>query len=168
MKELPIVDAPGDFYVVADDCICCEAPVPEAEGLLAMGVDETCSERCYVKRQPTTDDEVEKMIDAMSVSCVRALRYRGNCPRVLARLKTRGQAHQADVLHQRQASVTSAPVRVRPRWSIRFAWLVFLAGTVVSYFLTAPWLPRDEAMQLWFCMTVGIGAIAYLQATWRK
>src|ERR671939_176738 len=84
----------GDFYVVKDTCITCMAPHHEAPEL--MGLDEATG--CYFRRQPQTLEEVEHAIEAVWVSCVEALRYAGNDPEILARLRAKGCKSLSDVL----------------------------------------------------------------------
>ncbi len=84
----------GDFYVNCDQCIVCGAPETVAPDLidhskLEYGV-------CYFKKQPETPEEVRQAIDAMSVSCIEALRYRGKNETILKRLCEIGLDHLCD------------------------------------------------------------------------
>jgi hypothetical protein len=56
----------GDFYVEKDLCLQCLAPE-------LIGFDEEYG--CYFKKQPETPEELEHAINAVRVSCIRALRY---------------------------------------------------------------------------------------------
>ena len=77
-------NAPGDFYVERGLCTGCCLPHGEAPELLN---DPNVEFReCYFRRQPQNDAEVEQAVRAMSVSCVEALRYAGNDPKIIARL----------------------------------------------------------------------------------
>lgn len=78
-------NAPGDFYVARDVCTRCCVPHGEAPELL--NDTEVPFRECYFRRQPRNEIEVEQAIRAISVSCVRALRYGGNDPKILARLQ---------------------------------------------------------------------------------
>jgi hypothetical protein len=89
------LNAEGDFYVMKDTCITCLAPEIKAPEL--MGLDETTG--CYFRRQPQTREEVEHAIEAVSVSCVAALRYAGSDPAILERLRAKGEKFQCDALH---------------------------------------------------------------------
>ena len=73
---------PGDFYVGADECITCGAPEHEAPDLMRMDEDG-----CFFAKQPDTPQEVERAVMAVWVSCCDAVRYRGNDPVILERLK---------------------------------------------------------------------------------
>ena len=87
------LNAEGDFYVEKDLCLACMAPEYEAPEL--MGFDEETF--CYFKRQPTTPEELDHAIEAVCVSCIAALRYAGNDPEVLDRLRAKGAGEQCDV-----------------------------------------------------------------------
>jgi hypothetical protein len=88
------LNADGDFYVVKDMCITCMAPHQEAPEL--MGVDGETG--CYFRRQPQTPEELNHAVEAIWVSCVQALRYSGNDPEILDRLRARDCKAQSDVL----------------------------------------------------------------------
>ncbi|MDQ1592954.1 MAG: hypothetical protein QOG71_3581 [Pyrinomonadaceae bacterium] len=78
-----------------DTCITCLAPEQEAPEL--MGLDEATG--CYFRRQPQTPEELEHAIEAVRVSCVAALRYAGNDPAILERLRAKGEKFQCDALY---------------------------------------------------------------------
>lgn len=83
-----------DFYVMSDDCIVCGVPQAEAPDLidhskLVQGV-------CYFKKQPETPEEIKRAINAMSVSCISALRYRGTNEAILKQLYEVDLAKQCD------------------------------------------------------------------------
>jgi hypothetical protein len=88
------LNAEGDFYVVKDTCLSCTAPHHEAPELL--GLDEEIG--CYFRRQPQTPEELTHAVEAVWVSCVEALRYSGNDPEILERLRAKGCKSQSDVL----------------------------------------------------------------------
>lgn len=92
-ERMPL-NAEGDFYVVKDTCITCTAPHHEAPEL--MGMDDEAG--CYFRRQPQTAEEVEHAVEAVRVSCVEALRYSGDDPGILERLRAKGCRSQSDVL----------------------------------------------------------------------
>ncbi|MFL6229524.1 MAG: ferredoxin [Pyrinomonadaceae bacterium] len=86
----------GDFYVEKETCLTCMAPHHEAPEL--MGLDEVTG--CYFRRQPQTPEELEHAIEAVWVSCVEALRYAGNDPEILKRLRAKGCQARIDVLSE--------------------------------------------------------------------
>ncbi|HKC63826.1 MAG TPA: ferredoxin [Pyrinomonadaceae bacterium] len=88
------LNAEGDFYVERDTCLICMAPEHEAPEL--MGYDEETG--CYFKRQPKTPEELDHAIEAVCVSCVAALRYAGDDPVILERLRAKGSDAQCDKL----------------------------------------------------------------------
>lgn len=81
-KRTPL-NAEGDFYVEKDMCIACMAPEDAAPDL--MGYDHDTG--CYFKKQPETDEELDQAIEAVEVSCIEALRYCGNNPQIIQRLR---------------------------------------------------------------------------------
>ena len=76
------LNAEGDFYVEKDMCLACMAPEYEAPEL--MGYDEQTG--CYFRRQPGKPEELDHAIMAVRASCIAALRYAGNDPKILERL----------------------------------------------------------------------------------
>jgi hypothetical protein len=79
-------NAPGPFYAIEKLCLSCGLPESEAPDLLAE-LKETNGDTYFVK-QPSTPEEVERACCAIEVCCVEALRYGGNDPAILQRLKT--------------------------------------------------------------------------------
>jgi hypothetical protein len=88
------LNAEGGFYVVKDMCITCMAPPQEAPELMDM--DEETG--CYFRRQPRTPEELNHAVEAIWVSCVQALRYSGNDPEILEKLRAKGCKSQSDVV----------------------------------------------------------------------
>lgn len=87
-------NAPGDFYVRADVCTCCCIPHGEAPELLNE-VNDIWKE-CFFRRQPRTPEEVERAINAISVSCVGGPRYGGSDQAIIRRLHEKGCGDQCD------------------------------------------------------------------------
>jgi hypothetical protein len=89
------LNAPGDFYVLNDMCIACEAPECEAPDLVGH-----CGDRgtyhCYFKRQPKTTAEISDAISAVVVSCCRAVRYGGDDHSIIARVAELNRADSCD------------------------------------------------------------------------
>lgn len=87
-------NAQGDFYVENDVCIKCGAPQVEAPDL----IDHSKLEygHCYFKKQPKTEDEIERAIQAIAVSCISGLRYGGTNENILRRLYEIGADGQCD------------------------------------------------------------------------
>jgi len=77
--------APGDFYVVNEECISCGAPhvvAPDLIGWAAGGKHE----HCLWKKQPETRQELEQAFAAFEASCIACYRYAGNDPSIMARI----------------------------------------------------------------------------------
>lgn len=78
-KRYPL-NSEGDFYVEDEICLMCDAPRSEAPEL--MEYDENS---CYFKRQPETPEELEHAVNACRVSCIEAVRYAGDDPKILGK-----------------------------------------------------------------------------------
>jgi hypothetical protein len=87
-------NAPGDFYVQAGLCTQCCLPHGEAPELLNHP--KECFKECYFRRQPQTPAEVERAINAIGVSEMCALRYGGEDPTIIGKLRARNLAAQCD------------------------------------------------------------------------
>lgn len=75
--------APGDFYVVNNECMSCGAPHVVAPDLIGWVGD---SEHCIWKKQPENDRELEQAFEAFRYSCVCCYRYAGSDPKIIERL----------------------------------------------------------------------------------
>jgi len=84
----------GDFYVENGVCITCGAPEAEAPDLIEHSKIEYG--HCYFKKQPETEDEIERAINAIAVSCISGLRYGGTDEKILKRLYEIGEGGQCD------------------------------------------------------------------------
>jgi hypothetical protein len=82
--ETYIEFAPGDFYVVSDECITCGAPHLVAPDLIGWA--DGSSSHCFWKKQPETDDEIDRAIKVIETSCVGCHRYAGTDPDILKRI----------------------------------------------------------------------------------
>ena len=91
-------NAPGDFYVECDSCISCEAPYQEAPDLMGRPGSSPRNGGCYFGRQPTTWQEIERACEAVAVSCVEAVRYKGRDRNILSKLYQLGAYSSCDVL----------------------------------------------------------------------
>ena len=77
-------NAPGDFYVQAGLCLQCCLPHEEAPEL--MNDCKQLFRECYFRRQPQTPEEVERAIQAIWISEMRALCYGGTDQTIIRRL----------------------------------------------------------------------------------
>lgn len=84
-------NADGDFYVARDECMLCGAPEVQAATLMSHD-----QQSCYFARQPSTPEETDSALLAISVSCCGAVRYRGQDRTILVRLAEMGQAQSCD------------------------------------------------------------------------
>jgi hypothetical protein len=83
-----------DFYVAYGVCTSCGAPQAEAPDLIDHS--EENLGHCYFKRQPKTDEEIDRAINAIAVSCISGLRYGGKDEKILKRLYEIGEEAQCD------------------------------------------------------------------------
>lgn len=79
-------NADGDFYGVADECLCINACIPAeiAPDLISY---EEKPENCYFKKQPKTKEEFELAVDAVLSAFTKNLRYGGKDIRVLKKIR---------------------------------------------------------------------------------
>jgi hypothetical protein len=77
--------APGDFYVVNDECITCGAPHAVAPDLIGWAKNVEY-EHCIWKKQPQTPEEFEQAFAAFDASEVGCYRYAGDDPKIMARI----------------------------------------------------------------------------------
>ncbi len=75
--------APGDFYVVNDECISCGVPHSVAPELMGWAESQG---HCIWKRQPQTPQEIRHAIDVVLVSDVECHRYAGDDEQIIAEL----------------------------------------------------------------------------------
>jgi len=96
-------NVPGDFYVVGGICLQCCIVHKCAPGL--MNDLKQPFEECFFRRQPQTPGEIEQAIAAIEVSEVSALRYGGNDPGIISRLKARECGRQCDQTEEGRAAL---------------------------------------------------------------
>ena len=75
--------APGDFFVVNNECITCGAPHSVAPDLIGWAEG---GGHCIWKKQPETPEEFEQAYAAFADSCIEAYRYGGMDPTVIERI----------------------------------------------------------------------------------
>jgi hypothetical protein len=93
------LNAPGAFYVERDMCIICRAPehaAPELMGFFEDPEGSSARSHCYFKRQPQSVEETRHAVEAVHVSCCRAVRYGGSDRTLLSELFRRGDGDACD------------------------------------------------------------------------
>ncbi|MDA0204502.1 MAG: hypothetical protein O3A53_07285 [Acidobacteria bacterium] len=75
--------APGDFYVINDECIICGAPHEVAPDLIAW---TEGASSCIWKKQPATPEELEQAISVIGAACCDSHRYAGSDPEIMSRI----------------------------------------------------------------------------------
>ena len=76
-------NAPGDFYVEDQCCTMCAIPFTEAPALFGTTTDES---HCFVKKQPSTDIELDEMVNAIRCAEFDCIRYGGSNRTIQIRL----------------------------------------------------------------------------------
>ncbi len=75
--------APGDFYVIHNQCLSCGVPHQVAPALIAQ---DSVDRHCIWRKQPTTRTELEQAIAVLENQDVGCHRYAGDDPSILQRL----------------------------------------------------------------------------------
>lgn len=70
------LNAPGPFFVEDDCCLGCEIPFVKTADLFGWaGSDDPSPNQCFVRRQPTTEDEAARMqwtLAHQELGCIRS------------------------------------------------------------------------------------------------
>lgn len=90
-------NVPGDFYVEDGCCTSCNMPFTEAPDLFGSA-DGQLDGHCYVRKQPSTEAEVHRMIQAFAVQEIGCIRYKGRNRVIKIRLIGAGEGDQCDHL----------------------------------------------------------------------
>jgi hypothetical protein len=81
----------GDFYVEAGCCLHCGVLREIAPALF-----ESQDESCFVKRQPKTRDELDRMLRVIRAQDLGCVRYKGRDRAILERLREQGDEFWCD------------------------------------------------------------------------
>ena len=95
------LNLPGPFYVEDGQCINCLAPsqiAPDLFGFFEEPPGMRGYSHCYVRRQPATPAELERMMQAIESACCSGLRYCGDDPAILERFRQAGLESRCDEL----------------------------------------------------------------------
>ena len=95
------LNAAGDFYVEEGCCLACAMPFEVAPDLFAWADGEY---QCYVKSQPTTSLELDRMIRSIEVADAGCIRYGGSNRVIQIRLVEMNEGIQCDSLPSDLAS----------------------------------------------------------------
>jgi len=77
------LNVPGDFYVENECCTMCAIPFTEAPTLFGTTTEES---HCFVKRQPSTEVELDQMVNAIHCAELNCIRYGGSDRAIQIRL----------------------------------------------------------------------------------
>lgn len=89
-------NAPGDFYVEDGCCLTCAVPFTVAPDMFAWSSDG--NEQCIVCRQPSTPEDLDRMLAAFRVADMGCIRYKGSERPILMRLVAAKEHAQCDDL----------------------------------------------------------------------
>jgi Na+-translocating ferredoxin:NAD+ oxidoreductase RNF subunit RnfB len=95
----------GPFYVIRHQCIICGLPPNTAPKNISWSKEtfkrgcENCTTHCRIEKQPETPEELAQVIEAAEGSCVKAIRYCGTDPKILAKFKEIGLERLCDALN---------------------------------------------------------------------
>ncbi len=122
----------GSFYVADGCCTACGVPETAAPDLFAYDVEQ----HCFVKRQPATPAETDRMLRAVRGAELDCIRYRGVDPEILQRIRELGSPHVCDF-----GSREDAPPMIRNQVTFstpgRFGDSYELCEAFRAYFLNA-------------------------------
>lgn len=113
-------NVPGDYFVEDGCCMTCAVPFVFASDLFAWAADSgTGTVHCYVKKQPETPDEADRMFEVIRHAEAGCIMYRGRDPATQRRLVEAGEGPicvdlPTDLL-RRSAEVLAAQERQRHR-----------------------------------------------------
>lgn len=84
----------GDFYVEDGCCTACDVPQTEAPDLFGMISDPYY--HCFVKRQPQSESEHDRMLSAIACAELQCIHYRGNDSSIISRLSAMDEMEICD------------------------------------------------------------------------
>lgn len=86
MKKLPShpKNVRGDFYVEHGCCTACDLPSEVAPELFKYE-----ENHCYICRQPSSKEEIVKILNAMEIQDLDCIQYKGNNEKIINNLKQR-------------------------------------------------------------------------------
>jgi ferredoxin len=90
---------PGDFYVKAECCIICGVPPAIAPDLFHLDEEKR---QCWVKKQPKTPAELDRMAEVLWNQDIGCIRYGGKDPELLRRLEKADLAAYCDALPKKK------------------------------------------------------------------
>ena len=84
MKKLPPhpKNVKGDFYVENGCCTACDLPCEVAPDLFKYE-----GTHCYICKQPSTQEEIVRVINAMEVQDLDCIQYKGRNEEIISTLK---------------------------------------------------------------------------------
>jgi hypothetical protein len=84
-------NAPGDYFVEDGCCLSCDVPFHYAPDLFAWFTDPRGGVHCYVKKQPETAVEADRMFEVIRQAEAGCIMYRGSDRAAQRRLVEAGE-----------------------------------------------------------------------------
>jgi hypothetical protein len=112
-------NVPGDYFVEDACCMMCEVPLTAAPDLFGVSLDPTGCPHCFVKKQPETADEHDRMFLAIRRAEAGCIRYRGRGRATQQRLVEAGEGPACVDLPaelQRRSDEVIAALEQQRRW----------------------------------------------------
>ena len=81
------LNAAGPFYVENAECISCRVPETLAPDMIGFDPDQ---QHCYFKKQPETEAELERTVQAFAANCCGSYQYAGSDPDIKKKLQAAG------------------------------------------------------------------------------
>jgi hypothetical protein len=111
-------NVPGDYFVEDDCCMTCEVPFHFAPDLFAYYHDTPDGPHCYVKKQPESPAEQDRMFEAIRHAEAGCIMYRGRDRAIQERLVEAGEGpiclNLPPELQHRSDEVQAAQKQHRP------------------------------------------------------
>lgn len=135
----------GDFYVEDGCCTMCGVPFGEAPELFGVAVDYpgvapgTTYDHCFVKQQPSTPEQLDKMISVICCAELACIRYRGNDRLIQLRIINEGEGQVCDSLPDdlrlMNDQIQQAKIKERRSWKRRLLWRLQTVWWELRYLL---------------------------------
>jgi hypothetical protein len=87
------LNVPGPFYVEDGCCLLCDLPRATAPDMFQY---TEARDHCYVYRQPETQEQLGRMVEALKYAELECVRCRSRDPHLLRLLKQQQQEAQCD------------------------------------------------------------------------
>jgi len=112
-------NVPGDFYVEDGCCTLCDVPFSEAPELFAYWPNADMPQHCFVKRQPQSAAELDRMVMVIQCAELQCIHYRGHDRTIQMRLLQIGEGLACDNLPSELREIAEAMEGNSPRLALK-------------------------------------------------